>query len=62
MSDSGAGIEDPLAGQLIPPLEGIGGRGIWLARMLSDAVEIRSGARLHRLDPCVRTQTARRSG
>lgn len=43
VSDYGAGIEDPLAGQLIPPLEGIGGRGIWLARVLSDAVEIRNG-------------------
>lgn len=45
VSDSGAGIEDPLAGQLIPPGEGVGGRGIWLARMLCDAVEIRSGPR-----------------
>ena len=44
ISDSGAGIEDPLAGQLIPPTDGIGGRGIWLARMLCDAVEIRSEA------------------
>ena len=44
VSDLGSGIEDPLAGQLIPPLEGVGGRGIWLARMLCDAVEIRSGA------------------
>ena len=36
-------IKDALAGQLTPPLEGIGGRGLWLARMLSDAVEIRNG-------------------
>jgi anti-sigma regulatory factor (Ser/Thr protein kinase) len=43
VSDHGAGIDDPFAGQFIPPLGGIGGRGIWLARMLCDAVEIRNG-------------------
>jgi anti-sigma regulatory factor (Ser/Thr protein kinase) len=43
VSDVGEGIEDVLAGQLTPPSDGIGGRGIWLARMLSDAVEIRNG-------------------
>jgi anti-sigma regulatory factor (Ser/Thr protein kinase) len=43
VSDDGEGIRDALAGQLTPPTEGIGGRGIWLARMLCDAVEIRNG-------------------
>jgi anti-sigma regulatory factor (Ser/Thr protein kinase) len=42
VSDAGDGIKDALAGQLTPPLAGIGGRGIWLARMLCDAVEIRN--------------------
>jgi anti-sigma regulatory factor (Ser/Thr protein kinase) len=43
VSDTGEGIQDVLAGQLTPPSEGIGGRGIWLTRMLCDAVEIRNG-------------------
>jgi anti-sigma regulatory factor (Ser/Thr protein kinase) len=43
VSDGGEGIKDVLAGQLTPPPDGIGGRGLWLARMLSDAVEIRNG-------------------
>jgi anti-sigma regulatory factor (Ser/Thr protein kinase) len=43
VSDTGEGIKDELAGQLTPPPEGIGGRGIWLSRMLCDAVEIRNG-------------------
>ncbi len=43
VSDAGDGIKDALAGQLAPPPDGIGGRGIWLTRMLSDAVEIRNG-------------------
>jgi anti-sigma regulatory factor (Ser/Thr protein kinase) len=43
VTDAGEGIEDVLAGQLTPQVDGIGGRGIWLARMLSDAVEIRNG-------------------
>jgi anti-sigma regulatory factor (Ser/Thr protein kinase) len=43
VSDSGDGIDDVLAGQLTPPAERIGGRGLWLARMLCDAVEIRNG-------------------
>ena len=42
VSDAGDGIKDVLAGQLTPPRQGIGGRGIWLTRMLSDAVEIRN--------------------
>jgi hypothetical protein len=43
VTDVGGGITDPLAGQLTPSVHGIGGRGIWLARMLCDAVEIRNG-------------------
>jgi anti-sigma regulatory factor (Ser/Thr protein kinase) len=43
VTDAGDGIKDVLAGQLTPPTTGIGGRGIWLARMLCDAVEIRNG-------------------
>jgi anti-sigma regulatory factor (Ser/Thr protein kinase) len=42
VSDSGDGIDDVLAGQLRPAAMGLGGRGIWLTRMMSDAVEIRS--------------------
>lgn len=43
VSDSGDGIEDALAGQLAPPADGLGGRGLWMARLLCDAVEIRKG-------------------
>jgi anti-sigma regulatory factor (Ser/Thr protein kinase) len=43
VSDTGEGIEDELAGQLAPPAERIGGRGLWLTRVLCDAVEISSG-------------------
>jgi anti-sigma regulatory factor (Ser/Thr protein kinase) len=42
VSDAGDGIKDVLAGQLTPPPNRVGGRGIWLARMLCDAVEIRN--------------------
>jgi anti-sigma regulatory factor (Ser/Thr protein kinase) len=38
--DAGEGIPDALAGQLPPPVQGLGGRGLWLARLLCDAVEI----------------------
>jgi anti-sigma regulatory factor (Ser/Thr protein kinase) len=44
VSDAGDGIDDALAGQLRPAATGPGGRGIWLTRMMSDAVEIRSTA------------------
>jgi len=40
VTDAGEGIRDSLAGQLPPPPEGLGGRGLWLTRLLSDAVEI----------------------
>ena len=42
ISDSGHGIEDVLAGQFLPSPTGPGGRGIWLARLLCDAVEIQN--------------------
>jgi anti-sigma regulatory factor (Ser/Thr protein kinase) len=38
--DAGEGIPDSLAGQLPPPAQGLGGRGLWLTRLLCDAVEI----------------------
>jgi anti-sigma regulatory factor (Ser/Thr protein kinase) len=41
VTDAGDGIRDVLAGQLPPPAEGFGGRGIWLTRLLCDVVEIR---------------------
>jgi serine/threonine-protein kinase RsbW len=43
VSDAGDGIKDALAGQLAPASDAAGGRGLWLARMLSDALEIRNG-------------------
>jgi anti-sigma regulatory factor (Ser/Thr protein kinase) len=43
VSDHGNGIKDALAGQLTPAPAGLGGRGLWLTRLLSDAVEIRNG-------------------
>jgi anti-sigma regulatory factor (Ser/Thr protein kinase) len=43
VSDCGEGIKDALAGQLAPSTDGLGGRGLWLARMLCDAVEVRNG-------------------
>src|SRR4051794_31512087 len=42
VSDDGDGIKDAMAGQFTPPPGNIGGRGIWLTRMLCDAVEIRN--------------------
>lgn len=42
VTDSGAGIDDALAGQLAPAPEAIGGRGLWLTRLICDAVEIRN--------------------
>jgi anti-sigma regulatory factor (Ser/Thr protein kinase) len=49
-------IDDLLVGRVLPPVDGLGGRGVWLANQLCDLVQIRSGAcftqvRLHtRLD------------
>jgi anti-sigma regulatory factor (Ser/Thr protein kinase) len=44
ISDAGAGIQDPLAGQLVPEPDRTGGRGLWLARVVCDALEIRKEA------------------
>jgi anti-sigma regulatory factor (Ser/Thr protein kinase) len=43
VNDAGDGIEDALAGQLTPSAHQAGGRGIWVTRQLSDAVEVRTG-------------------
>jgi anti-sigma regulatory factor (Ser/Thr protein kinase) len=43
VADAGAGIKDQLAGQVRPPADAVGGRGLWLARQLCDALEIRNG-------------------
>jgi anti-sigma regulatory factor (Ser/Thr protein kinase) len=40
VTDAGEGIRDVLAGQLAPPTDGLGGRGLWLTRLLSDALEV----------------------
>jgi anti-sigma regulatory factor (Ser/Thr protein kinase) len=40
--DAGSGIGDALAGQLKPSPGKLGGRGLWLSRMMADAVELRS--------------------
>lgn len=40
VTDAGDGIRDVLAGQLPPPPNELGGRGLWLTRLLCDAVEV----------------------
>jgi anti-sigma regulatory factor (Ser/Thr protein kinase) len=40
VADAGEGIHDSLAGQLAPPATALGGRGLWLTRLLCDAVEV----------------------
>jgi anti-sigma regulatory factor (Ser/Thr protein kinase) len=42
VSDTGAGLHDPLAGHLPPPHGRAGGRGLWLARQFCDLVDVRS--------------------
>jgi anti-sigma regulatory factor (Ser/Thr protein kinase) len=42
VSDTGAGLHDPLAGHLPPPPGRVGGLGLWLARHFSDLVELRT--------------------
>jgi anti-sigma regulatory factor (Ser/Thr protein kinase) len=42
VSDTGAGLRDPLAGQLPPERFAAGGHGLWLARQFSDLVEVHS--------------------
>jgi anti-sigma regulatory factor (Ser/Thr protein kinase) len=43
VTDSGPGFDDPLAGYVAPPQDGVRGRGLWLARGLADELVIRSG-------------------
>jgi anti-sigma regulatory factor (Ser/Thr protein kinase) len=42
VTDSGEGIRDGLAGQHLPPAESRGGRGLWMARQLCDALVVSS--------------------
>jgi hypothetical protein len=42
VSDTGAGLPDPLAGHLPPPAGRAGLRGLWLARQFCDLLEVRS--------------------
>lgn len=44
VADHGAGMDDPLAGLLAPPVTQPSGRGLWLARQLCDLVQLRTGA------------------
>jgi anti-sigma regulatory factor (Ser/Thr protein kinase) len=41
--DAGPGPADPLVGYLPPDLNGLRGRGLWLAHQLCDVVEIAGG-------------------
>jgi anti-sigma regulatory factor (Ser/Thr protein kinase) len=43
VSDAGEGIKDVLAGQLAPPATSLRGRGLWITRLLCDAVEVGNG-------------------
>lgn len=43
--DVGDGLDDPLAGYRLPDLQSTSGRGLWMARQLTDLVEVRSGPR-----------------
>jgi anti-sigma regulatory factor (Ser/Thr protein kinase) len=36
-------IDDLLVGRVLPPVDGLGGRGVWLANQLCDLVQLRSG-------------------
>jgi anti-sigma regulatory factor (Ser/Thr protein kinase) len=42
VTDEGV-IRNPLAGRVRPPLDRLGGRGLWLANQLCDLVQVRSG-------------------
>ncbi len=42
VADAGDGIRDALAGQLTPSATDLGGRGLWLTRLLCDAVDVRT--------------------
>jgi anti-sigma regulatory factor (Ser/Thr protein kinase) len=39
----GGRIDDLLVGRVLPPVDGLGGRGVWLANQLCDLVQVRSG-------------------
>ncbi|GAA1153231.1 anti-sigma factor RsbA family regulatory protein [Kribbella jejuensis] len=39
----GGRIDNLLVGRVLPPLDGLGGRGVWLANQLCDLVQLRSG-------------------
>jgi anti-sigma regulatory factor (Ser/Thr protein kinase) len=41
VSDTGPGIRDPLAGQIAADPSALGGRGLWMARLICDALEFR---------------------
>lgn len=41
----GGRIDDLLVGRVLPPVDGLGGRGVWLANQLCDLVQVRSGAK-----------------
>lgn len=40
----GGRIDDLLVGRVLPPVDGLGGRGVWLANQLCDLVQVRSGS------------------
>jgi hypothetical protein len=42
VADKGS-IDNLLVGRIIPPVDGLGGRGVWMANQLCDLVQIRSG-------------------
>ena len=42
ISDTGPGIRDPLAGQMAPDPAALRGRGLWMARLICDALEFRT--------------------
>jgi anti-sigma regulatory factor (Ser/Thr protein kinase) len=57
ISDSGPGLPAGLAaGRQQPPLDAIGGRGLWLVRTFADEVELRSGAEGTTVTVTVRTE------
>jgi anti-sigma regulatory factor (Ser/Thr protein kinase) len=35
-------IEDPLVGRVVPPVDALGGRGVWIVNQLCDLVQVRS--------------------
>jgi anti-sigma regulatory factor (Ser/Thr protein kinase) len=43
LADSGSGFERRYAGYVTPTPDDLGGRGLWLARQVTDLVEVRSG-------------------